>query len=1095
MPYQRTTVYDTPEVLASMLVDGEFTARGASNAMFDPTRLSVAERDDIRSRLKAKVGHTGVGAAVVDAATDPFVWLFLLTSPAVTAMPLAQAWNKVGPRISPYLKSGEAGLAKGLSLLTHGQVLRGSPVGAAAIQVEQSLRNSMMSAAEDKYAASLMGVVRSHGLDEQKMLDWHQYTPGPQRDLARRINAELFVKLNKADQLVKETRVAVDPARDAAVDIPAYVTRGGTTLPGVDDLANNIRELLRHESRQTFKDPNALVNVMRGSNWYAAQQGAVGKQTAKFARDVVDTFEKAGDPSAFAKELHTRYTAALQANDAAYLPRNVRERWQAGKLVGWDQVDAHNVYAPGVRVRTSGSVLGRTAPMAALHPEDLKLLDEVYGLTPDGKKLLTQQERRLAANKPATFQRMNVQQSVQRYTGSMRRTRAMFVDAVSPEVRAVHELTRANVPVGQLAKYAGGGSLEKSLAANEMAGVAPKTGYTLADVMEGELHLMRENNHAQRTITQVVLPHLMGTQTVNRTLATAVTGWARGMTDAFVESGAGHAMRDAGGYMGKMYDSLHNFAKYTDDLQAGGAMSHNMAKWLYASHLGFNASSAIVNALQPLTSLGVFVGHKHLPGAYKEAFSQMGKYLGERAASGFKILSVEERDGMIRKHFPFWQESGLSGSMFENLERMGLAGEEARKARPGVKDFIFEGTMKLFEKVEWLNRTVAANAVASRWAGEGKQLSDPLLRPLMKDIVQETQFGGHWMNKPAIFTPGAEGIGALGGTVTNPLLSQFMGFLVRSFTAATVTGPSLGGLNGIWSAEGAGEFLRQTAKGIGASSLMVYAARDLMGADLERGGYVSAITEALPFVQGGRFNTKSDDFPVPMPPIVGLAKDAALAFLEDDKHLLTAVLPRLIPGGLQMKKLLEVSPPVGPSENFRVQQRFVDWNQAQKDAQGVTVVPVYDRDKGLLAYQPAVTVIARAFGTDLGQFNGPLEIEKAAVGARQETTRYKQEAVSALGQGNISKYQSIRAEYLKRFKLPLVLDQGSITRETTKWNTPRVDRTLSALPNDVEAQVRGETGQGEVKPTGRKRSMAPRQGPEPSTPDAPFRSFSAFDGF
>lgn len=78
-------VYDAPDAILSNLFEGELTARGLTNSIFNTGGLSPAERDTLKSRLKAATAGTPMGAltsTIVGMALNPLVWLGFAFRPA-----------------------------------------------------------------------------------------------------------------------------------------------------------------------------------------------------------------------------------------------------------------------------------------------------------------------------------------------------------------------------------------------------------------------------------------------------------------------------------------------------------------------------------------------------------------------------------------------------------------------------------------------------------------------------------------------------------------------------------------------------------------------------------------------------------------------------------------------------------------------------------------------------------------------------------------------------------------------------------------------------------------------------------------------------
>jgi hypothetical protein len=103
-------------------------------------------------------------------------------------------------------------------------------------------------------------------------------------------------------------------------------------------------------------------------------------------------------------------------------------------------------------------------------------------------------------------------------------------------------------------------------------------------------------------------------------------------------TGAASAIERNGGWLGKSF--IGNLRQYAttplDQLSAKtGAFTSSL---LYASHLGGQTASAIVNLTQPFLLAGNYIGYDNLLKGYANAFKQMGTYIAKRAGQGFRRL-------------------------------------------------------------------------------------------------------------------------------------------------------------------------------------------------------------------------------------------------------------------------------------------------------------------------------------------------------------------------------------------------------------------------------------------------------------------------
>lgn len=1046
------TFYDAPENIVSMLLDGEFTARGAANAAFSPSRLSPAERDGIRERLTKAAGDSPITRAVVDVATDPWVWFFLLTTPVGYGASggLLKSMFNVGKSVSPYMANGEAGLAAVMGALTAGQVVNGTAIHSAAMQFEDSMRKMRFaSSPELNYGDNIVRVAKHMDVSGEGMLDPRRYRPGSlQHEKVMQMNAAVHAELAQLHKDTVDLTLRVGKDKKPSIigkDLPAIIdeSRMREVLDtfSAADVAPNARTLMRENRDHVFRDPDAFARLVRGM---AEDGNARNGKNGNWTTPVKKVFEAAGWDPKVIDEYFQAHEKVLNHNEPHYVPRTTHETWEHGRMVPPDEAAGYEVFS--AMVEPARSAKGRKPAMPLYHPDDYATWDKMFGLTEEGRKQWTKAETILRSGEKYKFLRPNVAGAVQQHTSSMRRTRAMFIDPISDELRAVNKVTRKNMKPDNPATYFKEGRVVDSIDDLEAKGHAPPGGFSLADVFAGERQAARDNPYLVRTVDHVILPYAMGSVHPKFMLAAATNTMARRMAGAFADSAVGKYIHSNGGEYGKRFiTELDGYSKYADDVHAGSTLVHATTRALYAGALGLNVASALVNATQPWLLAGSVIGYRHLLGAYADTFKEFGEYFKrrEQISPGLGAISVNERDSLVKKSFKWAPEAQLSGSLFENIERVSLSGDEARSIRPSfAKRLYMELPLKLFEKVEVLNRNVVAHAMERRLLSEGTDPRSPLARAAVRTMISETQFGSHWMNTPIAMMEGVQGMSPLGGVLGNPLMRQFLQFPTRSATSALHFGTRLDGGEGFLSLSGQKQFWKQTARAMGISALGVYLARDMFGADLERAGYAASTTDILPFVRQGRFDAKESV--VPLPPVLSLLSEGVNALTDEDKSFFATVLPRVVPGGIAIQRLLENA---AGNIHVPVQRRYVGWSEGVPDENGVTMVPVYDRTKGLVAYQPATLLIMRAAGVDLGSYDAVARTEKMYRDNADEIRTYKNQALTALMTGDHDHFQSVASEFQTRFGTPLLIDRRNLDRELQQWTQPRVQRTYGLIPN------------------------------------------------
>lgn len=1071
------SIYDAPETLFSMAIDGELTLNGARSAIFAPETLTPVEMEGFKERLKKAAGSHAVSDALIDVVTNPWAWLFVLSGPAGEGA--GKALYKVAREISPRVRE-QAPLLATLGMLGPRQVLRDTPVGAVITRFEQGLRHMMGKKELGRFDEALDQVIQKNGLSEKYGLDWQRYAPGEQQDKARLIGTALqfalqgeqragrverFTKWNKkkgglyTHDISLGRRVLTDPNEVL-----------GRFVGGME-LRDATRETMRSQVEEVLGTPEKVLKVWRGlQNSLVAPEGNVaGVELVKGVLGELAEATKMGSVSkeTFLKRVQETVVDPMRSNEGVYFPRNLVETVLNGKPVT-NPVPSR--WAVGVK--PSGSVVGRVAKSPLWHPEDYAFVNRTMGLAPEGITEWTKAIEASQSGKAVKFMRVNPQRSLRKYFDGMARNYAMFAQEVGDEVRAMNKATRANV-VDEEMRYAGGaGTVKKSIEELEAAGEVPIGGFSLADVLAAE-HEVLVSPYARKTLEQVAVPHMMGQLRTDHAALLAGLHKAKDVVGWVAETSVGEAIRKAGPFGEKLVEGMKRWSSQPVELQDARDVTRGLTKTLYSSHIGLNGSTAAINLMQPLGQASAWLGVNNVMKGYAAAIQEMGSYIASRAREGFKPLTLAEKDARIRKYFSVADEAGISPDMLEQVEGVTFSLEKARRSIPGIMErVLFEYPMKMFEKTEWLNKAVVAHANRARWKAAGRDVRTPEFLNETRQVIQDTQFGGHWFDQPLAFLPGNQGLAPTGALLTNPAMRMFSSFALRSFTSFAHTGTQLYGRQGTERLTGT---IRDALRGIGLSAIVYELGKNLLGVDLERGGYVSAITEAIPGVSGGRYDLQGEA--INLPPVLDIPVQLGKALVGGDAELLERTIPRLFPGGIAISRAFQIAPRLGLPDPFNMQQTYVDW--ANPDAQGR--VAVYKGDRSLIDWRDKTDLVLKGLGVDLGRWSAPGSAANHVSKNVDLIRELRRQAAVALVTNDQDRFAKVKREFEKRIGLPLTLSRNQLKAQQEVLARPRLDRIVNRAPEEYRMPL-----QRQVQATREWAGYGPQE--EEPTPETAFRS-------
>ena len=623
----------------------------------------------------------------------------------------------------------------------------------------------------------------------------------------------------------------------------------------------------------------------------------------------------------------------------------------------------------------------------------------------------------------------------------------------------------------------------------------PVGGFSLSDIVEQGYTVA--DPHTQEAIREVLLPRMLGRRTLDHAAGGSLTTTLKKFASDFTKTPVANVIKKTGGIGKKLVEDFETFGSAENLYVNRGSLSGNTAKYLYATHLGYNPASVLLNLFQPLITTSNTVGMDNVLKAYGQAFQELGAYAKNRTRKhGFKLrLSADEKEELIKESFRFAKDPsqdviGIGPNLFDNVDALIVKSHDRPSSLMSYS--LTELPLKAFEKAEWLNRLVSSHAThnAYRQAAKGGALplgelveGTQLWRQMQRDsrdIVNQTQFGSGFMNTPLLFMEGFGSTksfrpsGRVASTVlSNPTMRQFLSFPTRFFTGATYVPRQVGG--GKRFIRGGKEFnagpglssLIDLGRGLGISSAVYYTIKDFTGADPSRALYADAIMDfpkiALATIGVGD-NPKGLGF---QPPIVSMGVDLSKWVFGGDKEAMGRTMSRSLPGGIAFSRALGVSPRAkgvvgGLAQSM--QKSYANWDNPNAEGK----IPVFKGDGTFIQHASPVELIMSGAGMDMGKFSKEKgNIESYFLAQTDEMRKYNRDILASIRGNNMAKAKSSIMEFEKRFKVPYRISKDRLRSFVANSTIARPERMLDRLPPDVRSQYAGfvaESGRSGLPP-------------------------------
>lgn len=201
--YQPVTVYDSPDIFITQLMDGEASFRSFFETFIgNDAKLSAVQRDSWVEELKQLSGDRPVTNAFLDIATNPFVWLGFLTTPGIPSA-LGQggraftAWARNKGVLPPILSTGAA-------------MFDNTPVASVIRDITDSIRRSQVKW-QNRVGDRQQAIERFFGLKPGQGLDPRRIADPVKRRQLEKLKMASAVKLHGWDKDILRQKVIAGP--------------------------------------------------------------------------------------------------------------------------------------------------------------------------------------------------------------------------------------------------------------------------------------------------------------------------------------------------------------------------------------------------------------------------------------------------------------------------------------------------------------------------------------------------------------------------------------------------------------------------------------------------------------------------------------------------------------------------------------------------------------------------------------------------------------------------------------------------------------------------------------------------------------------
>lgn len=857
--------------------------------------------------------------------------------------------------------------------------------------------------------------------------------------VADEFGLDSFVAANRRLYTLGKVKVAGDEA--------AFM-RTGEFVPDREKIGRMARANLRElQSRGLLDESGNFTSQARGGS------GADDVVRSLLGDNVVDALQRSRKryrgAGATRKEIEKIVIDSMVKGyeDPFYVPRNTIEARNAmGSRIAYNPYTDRDGVKQGESVMVSGRAKSRTRTTAIpWDPNDLQELGDTFGMTPELQSLIRRERGRVRGQLDqqgfSRTLRLAPDVAADKYITSTARDYAFF--AMDAGADPMVQVTRQDYlgAAGKASRLPGPtGRSERGYRLGADVGRTkrkPLGGYSLYDLIDTELDSVRfepggEDKYYVNLWRKHIIPAAIGIRPQGEGAHYAAAGVIRTASERLANSKFMRAVEARGGFGARFVTDLRRWA--TDSTGDEFSPFQNVTRALYASHMGLNVGTVLVNLLQPIQSVHQ-LGFKETVKAYSQSLNQIGSYLNARARLG-PGATREQIDGAMRRSF----SRNFGGTPIDLVDVADLGGTWAMLDRAGYgvrgnvgrpQFSLLEMVMKPFQLSETLNRTVTANAVLNQYAGAGRTRGlDPLRAQMDATLaVQQFQFGTNPLTRPALFYQ---------PILREPAFRQFAQFGLRSFANIFTIPGMVGGTRRFLGREvsgKAGVTLVDAMRLLAASAVTYEVGKSTLGVDMSRGLAVG-FTDLV----GGQQALTKDEVPLYVPPVVDLGWDALKMMGTGDLEILKDVVPRTIPAGIAISRLLGTVPESKALQDLGLQKSYADWSQA-----GGGMVPVFKSDGRFMGDVPTSDVVLKAFGADMGRFGNPQEVSQFLLKNRDAIRNMRREYIGSVLGNNMGRAASIKKDFERRFGLPLTVTQDQVKTAIKLRERSVVGRTLETI--------------------------------------------------
>lgn len=746
---------------------------------------------------------------------------------------------------------------------------------------------------------------------------------------------------------------------------------------------------------------------------------------------------------------------APQVNSGGrYMPRNMVKAVEHDSLIltNDDLFTIHD--RPQQYIGTTGSVAPLTGKKTYYHPDDIRGMIDEFGESDELLKMLKESQGAATAAAtsarpvPILAHRLDFDAQFKRHLDSGAETYAWHIAPVGDDVKAAYREGLEQMGPELRNRASGSGKFPVVPGAKgqvpTLYGQDPFVRGGSDDWINHAMLMKRDHDIVQDTwvrqqIKEVGVAAAVGKSSPPHTAQLAAMRHSKRMIGAFTETSVGRYIEGSSKKGAEFIKSLRHMGLPDTPVFGAGGMAGNLAKYLYVTHLGINLSSVMLNMTQPFLLAGTAVGFRNTIRAYGDAVNEMLTYASKRTKKfGMRPISDLERRRLMEESFHFMDPKvtggrdimGIGPNAFATIDsQLGPSALQAKKGFPLAMEY----SMKLFEKSEWLNRTVTAHALKHAYRAGGKNyLKSPHFFNDAKRLVLQTQFGMSDLNQPRAFLTNP--------LLNNPLMRQFLSFPTRSFVGTFSVLPRMGE-QAYWSG-----LMKTAFRGMGASAIAYETGKGLIGADMSRGLFASQATDIL---GGKRLLEEGNEF-IPLPPVIDIPAGFIAGFAQQDMSLISNSLARTLPGGVALNRAMGMLPELPKSSLLAdlpgsLQKIYVDYANPLENGQ----VGVFKADGSLVGFQSPSEIVAKSLGVDLGAFSQQGSLDAYLVKQRDQMVGMRREYLQAMLNNEPGRAQGIQQAFADKFDLPLTVSQRQVEQFLQNRSMSRTERVLDRIPPEA----------------------------------------------